>query len=370
MKLNTQARSLFLPLLAAAALAACSDDSSGPTETFTGPTGFALLGASNPIDITPDGQTVVAQDLMGSLEGNLYFYEVATGNYSLKTKVGSPFLDFATGVSGNLKVSAIYGEPAQTGVWSESTGWTIIPSSFPEACDPQVGGAWDVSTDGLVMVGFEWNGCAVQAMRWTDAAGTWTTQPLELIGSSFPDNPNPPSNRATVVSSNGQVAAGWAQTEFADRRPAVWQADGSGSFLAAGVTDDTPGEVLAINDDGSIMAGVWGGQGFVWTAGTANFIESLPSDDPFAITAPNAIAANGQLVFGGSGGKAFVWTAAGGTRSLQDIAAAAGVAMEGGLVLQVVKAASADGTIVIGQAYNKNKTSTFVLKLPVSAYGL
>ena len=368
MKPNMQARSLFLSMLAAAALAACSD-SSDPTEGLTGTAGFKLLSASNPIDITPDGQTVVAEEFR-SPQGNLYFYDVATGNYTLKTKVGSTFLDFATGVSGDLKVSALYGEPVQAGVWSEATGWTVIPSTFPAGCDPQVGGAWDISTDGLVMVGLDWNGCTVQAMRWTEAAGTWTSEPLELIGSNYPDNPNPANNRATVVSGNGQVAAGWASTEVADRRPAVWQADGSGSFLAAGVTDDLPGEVLSINDDGSIMAGVWGGQGFIWTAGTANFIESLPSDDPFAVTAPNAIAANGQLVFGGSGGQAFVWTAAGGTRSLQEVATAWGVMMEGGLTLQVVKAASADGTIVIGQAYNKFKNFTFVLKLPVSAYGL
>ena len=370
MRLNTHARSLFLPLFAAVALGACSD-SAGPTEKFSGPTGFTLLNASNPIDITPDGQTVVVEDLLGDFNNPLWFYNVSTGAYTMKTTVGSPFQDFATAVSSDLKVSAIYGDPAQTGVWSESAGWVTIPSSFPSGCDALVGGAWDISHAGDVMVGFEWNGCSVQAMRWTLAGGTWTTQPLELIGEPFPDSPNPPSNRATVVSGNGLVAAGWAQTAIVDRWPAVWQADGSGQLLAAGVTDDTPGEILGINFDGSIMVGTWGGQGFIWNAGTLNFIESLPSEDPFANTYPQSIAANGQLIFGGSGGQAFVWTAGAGTRKLQDVATAAGVVIPNGVVLNTVKAASADGTIIIGQAYNTSlRAYSFVLKLPASAFGL
>ena len=64
-----------------------------------------------------------------------------------------------------------------------------------------------------------------------------------------------------------------------------------------------------------------------------NFIESLPSNDPFANTYPQAIAANGQLIFGGSGGQAFVWTAGASTRKLQDIATAAGIEIPQGVIL-------------------------------------
>ena len=79
MRLNTHARSLFLPALAAAALAACSDDSTAPTDKFTGPTGFTLLNASNPIDITPDGQTVVVEDLIGSFDNGILFLQRLDG---------------------------------------------------------------------------------------------------------------------------------------------------------------------------------------------------------------------------------------------------------------------------------------------------
>ena len=90
MRLNTHARSLFLPALAAAALAACSDDSTAPSDKFTGPTGFTLLNASNPIDITPDGRTVVVEDLMGSFDNPLYFYDVASGAYTLQDQRRRP----------------------------------------------------------------------------------------------------------------------------------------------------------------------------------------------------------------------------------------------------------------------------------------
>ena len=371
MRLNTHARSLFLPALAAVALAACSDDPASPTDKFTGPTGFTLLNASNPIDITPDGQTVVVEDLLGTIENPIYFYGVSTGAYTYKTSPGSPFMNFATGVSGDLKVSAIYSEPAVSGVWSEATNWVSIPSTFDGGCDMNVGGAWDISHDGHTMVGFDWNGCSTHAMRFSETGGNWTAQQLELIGAQFPDNPNPPSNRATVVSGNGLVAAGWAQTDIVDRWPAVWQADGSGTLLTSGVSSDTPGEILGINEDGSILVGTWGGQGFIYTAGTVNFIESLESSDPFANTYPQAIAATGALIFGGSGGQAFVWTAGASTRKLQDVATAAGIEIPQGVTLTTVKAASADGTIVIGQAINAQfRAYAFVLKLPASAYGL
>jgi hypothetical protein len=266
-------------------------------------------------------------------------------------------------VSQDLKVSALTGNPVVAGVWSQATGWVTIPNSFPEGCDPNQGSAWDISADGKVMVGADWNGCAVQAMRWTETGGAWSGVQLELLGANAPDSPLPPSNRATVVSRNGQVAAGWAQTELADRRPAYWGPNGLGTFLASGVTDDCPGEVQSINSDGSVMAGVWCQQAFYWTQAGGTVIMGNGGI--------NAIADNG-LMFGYSDLGATVWVPGGEARSLQEVAEAAGVDIPAAVQLGVVKASSADGTIVIGQAYNtkQGKFSSFVLKLPASAYGL
>lgn len=366
MKLNSQARSLFLPAIAAVALAACSD-SAAPTDKFTGPSGFTLLNVSNPIDITTDGKTAVFQNV-GSLNPDVYSYDIASGALSVTTQVAEPYWNFATGVSDNGRISALYGsESDQSAIWTAGSGWHVNTNGF-EGCDRNQGGAWDVSADGQVAVGNLWENCSSQVgLRWTATGGVWTADTLERLGAA--------TNRASVVSANGLVAAGFAQTDFADRRPAVWQADGSGSFLASGLTDDAPGEVQAINSDGSMMAGVWNLEAFYWTAATGTVFIGKLGDSFDESSDANAIAAGGQLIFGGSGSfgakTAFVWTAAAGMRSLQDIAKAAGIEIPQGVVLNVVKAASADGTIVIGQATDHQyKSYSFVLKLPVSAYGL
>jgi hypothetical protein len=91
----------------------------------------------------------------------------------------------------------------------------------------------------------------------------------------------------------------------------------------------------------------------------------------------NAIAAGSQLVFGGVGDPfmtvptAFVRTSPAGMRPLSDLVVAQGIAIPSGYVLSTVMAASADGTVVLGVAFDdKGMQQSFVLRLPASAYGL
>ena len=363
MKRNSLARSLFLPLLATAALAACSD-SADPTPAPVVPK-FSLLNVSNPIGITPDGKTAVFEDLMGTLDGDLYTYDVATGTLTLTTQVGSSLTSFAPGVSADGRVSAVYSDPATAGIWN-GTAWATIPSSFPAGCDNSINGAWGISQDGHVAVGFDWDGCNTKGMRWTEVAGTWTGVPLEVFGSG--------SNRPTHVSGNGLIAAGSVATEapFAlDRKPTFWNASGTAAFVPQGeFTDDSPGEVLALNYDGTMMAGVWNNQGWYWTAatGTVN-LGQLDGFAEFPKTMGLAIAANDKMIFGTSLDQAFVWTKSTGMRRLQDIVTAAGLVIPEGLTLVTATAASADGTVVIGQAVNdRYQYSSFVLTLPIAKY--
>jgi uncharacterized membrane protein len=79
----------------------------------------------------------------------------------------------------------------------------------------------------------------------------------------------PDNNRATVISADGMVAAGFAFNGAADRSPAVWNPDGTG-FLLDPTDRMLPGEVTAISADGAIVAGTWarpmgGSDGFVWS---------------------------------------------------------------------------------------------------------
>ena len=364
---------VLLPALLAGALAGCGDDSTGPSP---GPKpSISFINLSMAVDLTPDGSIAAIQD-GSSPSGDLYFYHTATGELEFKTRVGDPLRTFASGISAGGAVSALHGEPVQAGIWTAAGEWTDISTPYRMGCDQDLSGGWDISANGRVMVGLVWNGCGAEGFRW-DASGTGIMTPLQRLGQSFTGSRAPPANRASVISDDGTIAAGWAQTSTVDRWPAIWLADGSG-FMLSGLSEDAPAEVLSITGDGRVVAGTWGLDAFYWTEATGMVdIGQLPGADPiFDFTFPNAIAAHGKLIFGGSGSpffttpRAFVWTAAG-MRPLDEVAAAHGVTIPEGYLLTNVLAASADGSVVLGTAYDPNFfTVTFVLRLPVTAYGL
>lgn len=339
------------------------------------PAGIHFVDMSMPVDLTPDGSLAVIEDITET-DGNVYFYDTITGDLTLKTSVGSPQFDVATGVSAMGRVSALHGDPVQAGLWTEAGGWKDLGNAYPTGCDVNVSGAFDVSADGKVAVGLIWNGCSPEAFRWTDTGGAGTLMPLQVLGTASDGSTTKPSNRATVVSDDGQVAAGFAQNGPIDRSPAVWNADGTG-FLLDPTNMDTPAEVLSISADGKMVAGVFGLEdGFIWTKESGMVkLGPLPGGEPGQPVYANAIAAGGQLVFGGVGDAfmtiptAFVWTQSKGMRALADIATAQGIAIPAGYMLTVVLAASADGSVLLGVAYDdQGMQKTFVLRLPASAY--
>lgn len=333
---------------------------------------FVDLGM--PMDLTPDGSIALIQDAT-SLAGDTYFYNTKTGALTLKTQVGDATKDLATGISATLKISAMHGVPVFAGIFSEADGWRDLVSPYAAGCDPDLAGAFDLSADGKVAVGILWNGCHAEAFRWVDTGAKSALTPLQIIGSSSSNNA--PTNRATKISDDGKIAAGFAESGALDRSPARWTEDGKGQLLDP-TNLDTPGEVLSISADGATLAGITGYDGFRWTeAGGYVPLERLASSLPSDKTFPNAIAAKGQLIFGGVGDAfsglpvAFVWTAAAGSRSLQDLVVANGLSIPDGYALTNVLAASTDGTIVLGVVTTEaQQTKSFVLELPVEAYGL
>jgi hypothetical protein len=329
---------------------------------------FLLPG--RPIDLSPDGTLAVVED---PNTGEVSFYDVAAGTIAVEANVGDPSFDFSTGVSSDGHLTALHGVPVHAGVWDGSV-WLDLDTPFSEGCGQEVGAAWDISADAAVMVGMSWDGCSPAATRWTRGSdGTITTTMLERLGAS--SGALLPSNRATVISDDGLVVAGFAQTEMTDRWPAVWMADGSG-ILLPGTPADAPGEVLSISADGSVVAGTQNYEGFTWSEADGYVvIGRLPTSFGADTAYPNAIARNGELIFGGCGGfgftEAFVWTEAEGMRPLSAILEAADIALPSGYTLQNIIAASADGTVLLGSSATATGTpGSFVLRLPVSAYGL
>ena len=368
-------------LVACIPLAACGDNHAvvepdakppGPDATEPPPSpALRFHDYLQAIDITPDGRTALFGD-PSTFEGRLWFVDTVTGIAENRTNVGDPLRTFATGISQTGAVTALHGEPVRAGVWTAAGGWTDLPTPFSAACDQDIGGAWDISADGTVAAGVSWNGCSIEAFR-SDANGMTRLAVLgeRIVGDA---SANPPDNRATAISDDGLIVAGFAMTAIVDRAPAVWRADGSGEFLPRSAAD-SPGEVLSISANGSVLAGLDGNDGVVWTGATTTILPRfetlLPSDPVF----PNAMTADGAVVFGGEGSaffgtpEAFIWSEAAGLRKISDLAIEAHLEIPAGVVLMSVIGASADGTVLIGTARNVDTfvDNVYTLRLPASS---
>ena len=369
----------IVPVVTLVCLAACGgdnqeatvdgggDDASPDAPTPPGPS-ITFNDFFIAVDITPDGRIAAFESYdAGSMEVSLQLVDTWTGEARSVATIGDPSRHLATGISNDRRVTAFHSEPVVAGLWSEAGGWVDLPSPHAAGCDQDVSSAWDVSADGTHTVGMAWNGCTPSAVRWD---GTAITN-LQVIGAVPEGVTRAPSNRATVISDDGHVAAGFAEGTLVDRSAALWNADGSGVLLEE-TGSDAPSEVLSINADGTVVAGVWGNDGFVWTRGTGmvllrRFENALPSDRVF----PNAMTADGTTIFGAVGDAffsiptAFTWTAAGGMRPLADVASAAGIALPEGMILNNVLGASADGSVLIGVSTDADSnTHTYVLRLP------
>jgi hypothetical protein len=321
------------------------------------------------VDITPDGRTAVFEDLSTG-RVNAIVVDTVSGAAAAPIDTGDPSGALVTGIASTGRMTSMHGDTAIEAGVLDGTTWHDLPSPYATGCDPSFGGSWDVSADGSVVVGFMWNGCSPVGFRWVD--GDAAVTPLQVLGAT--SDLRAPTNRATVVSDDGKVAAGFAENLMLDRSPAIWTADGHGQLLDA-IDQTGPGEVLSISADGARVAGIWSNDGFTWTsAGGRVAIPRLPTSLGGDPVFPNAMSADGKLVFGGIGDAffsipfAFVYSDAAGTRDLTSLARDAGLAIPADTILGSVLGASADGTVLIGTAMDgAGASKTFVMRLPLAA---
>jgi hypothetical protein len=352
---------------------AAPDADGGPTPTANS---IDILDLPIPIDLSPDGTLAVIEDVLAP-DTPLWFYDTVGKTLTKKTTVGDPSMDAATAVSANGRVSAEHGNPETNGVWSEGAGWLDFDHGDPP-CDAFLGGAFDISADGHIVVGLNWNGCRAQAYAWSDASGKGVMTILQQLGTAA-EPTKQPDNRSTVISDDGTTIGGFAENGDASRSPAMWNvADGTGFLLNPdGKTGDDMGEVLSISADGKVTAGLTNGYvGFVWTKEKG--MVKIPQLDTAAMYAPTylmSISAGGALLFGNNGTAvdgdeiAIVWTEAKGQRVLQDVVRAAGVKIPDDIQLTHALASSQDGSVVLGAAVDaKGNHHTYVLHLAPDAY--
>ena len=195
------------------------------------------------LDMTPDGRFVVGSKLSGdhyvwdsltdaftTIEGALSAVAISDDGSTVLGSIRNPETPDTTSGS----VSAIWTDGTQS--W-ESLGYLPNSLNCPSKSSP-----YELSADGKVAVGLSWDGCNAFATRWTEPTG--------MIGL---ENLANGSNRASVVSADGRIVAGFAQGSFS-RTPAVWDGvTGEGQLLDP--SGDATGEIHGVRDDGSKLLG-------------------------------------------------------------------------------------------------------------------
>ena len=206
------------PLLVGLALGACGDNGATPAPDSGAPDvdasvdapedtrlpepGFQLFAVDFPLDVTPNGRIVLAQDQY-SPNSDVYFYDTVTREAVHKTAVNNdptmPGYNSAVGISANLRVSASRNIPIMPSLFTEAGGWIDVPSPFAAGCDDRdVASGDEISDDGHVFVGMFFDGCqGTQAFRWSDVSGTGVLTMLDRLGVDPIDGVS--SNRATTI---------------------------------------------------------------------------------------------------------------------------------------------------------------------------
>ncbi|RMD79067.1 MAG: PEP-CTERM sorting domain-containing protein, partial [Gammaproteobacteria bacterium] len=186
--------------------------------------------------------------------------------------------------------------------------------------------------------------------RWT--AGTGMVGLGDLPGSVF-------NSGAYGVSGDGSVVVGWG-TGSNGVEAALWTA-GTG-MVSLGQLPALPhgSGAFAISSDGSVVVGwSWSGSGgieaFRWDAGTGMVgLGDLPGGTFFSQA--RAVSGDGSVVVGeghsDNGQEAFIWDAKSGMRRLADVLVSDYGLDLGGFVLRSALGISGDGQVIVGCGIN------------------
>jgi uncharacterized membrane protein len=241
--------------------------------------------------------------------------------------------------------------------------------------DLGAGSGWDVSADGLTVVGttpsglFRYeqgvgrvdvslgsgpskarvsaDGRVVVADTWRWAAGSSPVQ-MPAVGSNFP-------MRAEAVSADGSVIVGSAQTSLG-LEPARWTAAGGAVPLGripGGLYDSA---ATVVSADGSIAYGPGRGPSgydtFRWTATTGMVGLGVATGGLLGIPFPMDVTPDGGIIVGGALGEAFVWTVGSGPENLAEVLTEHYGINLGSFQLLSAMSVSDDGRVLVGSAYD------------------
>lgn len=303
-------------------------------------------------DVNADGTVVVGWREQGSSSNVAAFRWVrGQGNSTIVSAFAS-----ATGVSadgsrvvGYLRNHTIGGEYGWR--WNAQTGHETLP--FPILNAPVQSGVTAISADGTTSVGnreFANGNPRRQACKWVGSTVT-------LLGSMY----NGLNTYAHNVNDDGSVIVGDGTIQGSQRRAFRWTE--STGFVNLGVLPGQGGSDTSVNsfslacsDDGDVIVGYSGSRAFRWTQESGMVdIGSLPGT---TITEAYDVSADGRVIIGRSignpqlqGPQSFVWREGQAMRNLSDIIRER-LGRDFGNWYFTAQAISADGTTVVGSAYD------------------
>ena len=233
------------------------------------------------------------------------------------------------------------------GIWTTTPyGWTPLgglPGS--PGCGTSYGTPYDMSRDGSVVGGLAWDGCKAVPFKWTQAGG--------VVALPMLDETAHYAARVYAVSGNGALFGGYEAQSNGIWRPVIWQNGTPSAIASFECAECGPGEVLALNDTGSIAVGIEQGQAFTWTP--AEGMTILPNvsggyGDFHAI----ALSDNGRVMVGrygiGPGDfTAVIWIDRQPTRLKEYLIGLGATGLED-WTLWSTSGVSADGTVIVGTA--------------------
>ena len=305
----------------------------------------AIPGSSSALDVSADGQVVVGRGFDSSAGSSSAYYwrwKVDPAPVFIGGQDAVAVSADGTVIAGNTKDPATGMKVASR--WTQATGWVAL-GGLTGSCSGTITSAYDMSDDGSAIVGLGWTGCSGQAFLWTQANGM---QELEWLGNK--------GNRASAISGDGSLAAGFAQGSF-NRTPAHWT---TGDQLGVTPNMDDVGEYHGSNFDGSILVGGRGGHAFFEENGVETNIGNL---NPGWNSNATGISDSAGTIVGydspGLGGEAWMWNPVTGMMGLRTRLTNLGV--PGVPSLDFANAVSDDGTVAVGHTFF---ASAWIVEIP------
>lgn len=192
-----------------------------------------------------------------------------------------------------------------------------------------------ISGDGSIVVGRAWSNLSSrgEAWRWTQDGG------MQRLGFAFPGQNY---SEANAISRDGNVIVGMSQG--ANSTPFAWTA-ATGMRVLPLLPGATSGNAFGTNHDGSIIAGLSGGIGVLWTGST---VQALTNPVGWTGNGATDVSDDGSVVIGtlnnaGQISLPHIWTPSTGWRSPANYFAAQGFPIPAGWTVTSVSSLSADG---------------------------